>query len=445
MAKQEPAVEKADQTTGAKKNAFGIKRHVFFGLTVMTVLIGGAGGWAATAQLSGAIIAPGSLVVDRHVKKVQHREGGIVSKINVKNGDHVKAGQVLLELDKIQINAEIGIIRRQLIELTARSARLKAERDGYDKIAFAKAMYDMGGEARDVAAGEKRLFHANKINQDSQVAQLRSQVDQLKQEIIGIEAQRNSKHAQFKLIELELQGVRKLRASRLTPAARVYSMEREVMRLKGEYGGLIAQVARANGKISEVKLQILSIGQTATTQAQRELRTLEARIAELKQRRIAAMDRRERSLIKSPQSGIVHELAVHTIGGVITAAEPILLIVPNNERLIIEARFSPADIDQIVVGRKARLRFSAFDQKTTPEVNGQVLSVAADVTSDPKTGQSYYLGRIEISGKVREELKGLKLLPGMPVEAFISTGNRTALSYLVKPFTDQFERALREN
>ena len=137
--------------------------------------------------------------------------------------------------------------------------------------------------------------------------------------------------------------------------------------------------------------------------------------------------------------------SVHTIGGVVTTAEPILLIVPNNERLIIEARFSPVDIDQIVVGRKARLRFSAFDQKTTPEVEGQVLSVAADVTSDPKTGQNYYLGRIELNGTVRKELKDLKLLPGMPVEAFISTGNRTALSYLVKPLTDQFERALREN
>lgn len=445
MAKQDSTVEAEDQSKDTKVGAFGIKRHVFFGLTVMTILIGGAGGWAATAQLSSAIIAPGSLVVDRHVKKVQHREGGIVAKINIKNGDHVKAGEVLLELDKTQINAEMAIIRGQLIELTARSARLEAERDGSNKISFTKAMYDLGAEARDVAAGEKRLFYANKVNQDSQIAQLRSQVDQLKQEIIGIEAQRVSKHAQFKLIELELKEVRKLHARRLTPVTRVYSMEREVMRLKGEYGGLIAQVARATGKISEVKLQILSIGQTASTQAQRELRTIEARIAELKERRIAAADRLDRSLIKAPQSGLVHELAVHTIGGVVTTAEPILLIVPNNERLIIEARFAPADIDQIVVGRKARLRFSAFDQKTTPEVDGQVLSVAADVTNDPKTGQNYYLGRIEISEEVRADLKDLKLLPGMPVEAFISTGNRTALSYLVKPLTDQFERALREN
>ncbi|MFT5511303.1 MAG: HlyD family secretion protein [Hyphomicrobiaceae bacterium] len=445
MANREPTNEKTDQLTGEKKNAFGIQRHIFFGLTVMTILIGGAGGWAATAQLSSAIIAPGSLVVDRHVKKVQHREGGIVAKINVKNGDRVEAGEILLELDMTQINAEIGIIRGQLIELTARSARLEAERDGFDKISFAKAMYDMGAEARAVTVGEKRLFYANKVNQRSQVAQLKSQVDQLNQEILGIEAQRNSKRAQFKLIDLELQGVRKLYKQGLTPVARVYSMEREVMRLKGEYGGLIAQVARAKGKISEVNLQILSVGQTATTQAQRELRTLEARIVELKERRIAAIDKQDRSLIKAPQSGIVHELSVHTIGGVITTAEPILLIVPNNERLIIEARFLPADIDQIVVGRKARLRFSAFDQKTTPEVDGQVLSVAADVTSDPKTGQNYYLGRIEISEDVRAELKDLKLLPGMPVEAFISTGNRTALSYLVKPLTDQFERALREN
>ena len=339
----------------------------------------------------------------------------------------------------------MGIINGQIIELIARSARLTAERDGSGKIAFPTALFDMEGDAKRIAAGEVKLFDANMTNQESQKAQLKLQIEQLYQEIAGIKAQREGKRGQLDLIERELEQIKKLYRKKLTSVTRVYSMEREAKRLGGEHGGLIAQTARAKGKISEIELQILSIGQTARVQAQRELRTIEAKLAELKERKVAAVDRLKRCDLRAPQSGFVHELAVHTIGGVIVSAEPVLLIVPKDEKLAVEVRFAPVDIDQIIIGRKVKLRFSAFDQKTTPEIDGKVSSVSADIASDSATGQNFYRGRIEIDSEFKDQFNALKLLPGMPVEAFITTGDRTALSYLLKPVSDQFQRALREN
>ena len=221
-------------------------------------------------------------------------------------------------------------------------------------------------------------------------------------------------------------------------------MEREEKRLGGEYGSLIAQIARANGQIGEINLQILAVDQTARTDAQRELRTIEAKVAELAEREVAARDRLNRIDVRAPQSGIVHELAVHTVGGVVSPAEQLLLIVPEKDDLSIEAHFAPTDIDQVSVGGKAKLRLSAFNQRTTPELDGHVIDVSADVTADQKTGQHYYVGRIEMDDRSRRTVGELKLVPGMPVEVFISTGERTVLSYLLKPFTDQMNRAFRE-
>jgi len=270
-------------------------------------------------------------------------------------------------------------------------------------------------------------------------------IDQLQHEINGIESQRVAKHGQLVLIRKELEKITGLYEKKLTSVTRLYALEREEKRLTGEYAGLTAQIARTKGKISETRVQMLAAEQSAKLDAQRELRSTDAKLNELREREIAAADRLRRTVLYAPQSGVVHELAVHTIGGVITSAETVMTIVPADERLTIEARFAPVDIDQINIGRKARLRFSAFNQRTTPEVTGRIVHVSADVSSDPKSSQQYYVGRVKMDADAREALKDLELIPGMPVEVFVSTGSRTALSYLSKPVTDQFNRAFRED
>ncbi len=422
-----------------------IASRVIFGAAVIAALTIGIGAWATTAQLTGAVMAPGKVVVDRNVKKVQHRDGGIVATINIKNGDTVDAGDVLIELDDTQIRAELGVVRGQLLELTARKARLAAEVSDAGQMRLPEGFEQQSEQARLIARGERRLFQVGRDNLAGQIRQLELQVGQMEEEIAGIKAQKSAKEGQLSIIRMELEQLSKLFEKKLTSITRLYSLQREAKRLSGELGGLVAQIARTKGKISEVRVQILSIAQAAKLEAQRDLRNTEAKIAELVERELAAADKLKRTKLFAPQTGIVHELAVHTIGGVVTSAETVMVIVPDNERLIVEGRFAPVDIDQIIVGREARLRFSAFNQRTTPQVGGRVIQVSADVSTDPKTSQQFYLGRIELHADARTALKDLKLLPGMPVEIFVSTGTRTAFSYIAKPITDQFSRAFRED
>jgi HlyD family secretion protein len=423
---------------------FSIRKHVVFATLVVAILGFGVGGWAATASLSGAVIAPGTFVVERNVKKVQHSYGGIVSEISVKNGDRVKSGDTLLRLDATQIRAELGVIASQLTELTARGVRLGAERDNLSAIAAVVTPLDSKPEFQASLKGEIRLFDDNKRSRENQKQQLLLRIEQLKEEIVGLSAQRDAKAGELELIQRELEQISLLHKKGLTPVSRVYAMEREGKRLGGEHGGLVAQIARANGQISEIHVQILMIDENSRVQAQRELRSIEAKLSELAEREVAANDRLNRVEVKAPQAGIVHQLSAHTIGGVITAAEQIMLIVPEEDDLTIEAHISPTDVDQVLVGRQANLRLSAFNQQTTPELSGHVVHVSADVTVDPKNGYSYYVARLEMDEKSRRDVGSLKLVPGMPVEVFMSTGERTALSYLAKPLTDQIQRAFRE-
>jgi len=434
----------SNETGKAFPTAFSVRSHVVFATFVMAMLGFGVGGWAATANLSGAVIAPGTFVVERNVKKVQHSYGGIVSEIAVKNGDRVKSGDILLRLDATQIRAEMGVITSQQTELEARRIRLSAERDNLDVMPTVRTTMDDSPEFKISLAGETRLFEDSKRSRENQKQQLLLRIEQLKEEIVGLSAQRDAKAGELKLIRQELEQVALLHQKGLTPVTRVYAMEREEKRLSGEHGGLVAQIARANGQISEIHVQIIMIDENSRVQAQRELRAIEAKLSELVEREVAANDKLQRVEIRSPQSGLVHELSAHTIGGVITAAEQIMLIVPEEDDLTIQANISPTDVDQVLVGREANLRLSAFHQQTTPELTGHVVHVSADVTVDPKNGYSYYVARIAMDEKSRRSVGDLKLVPGMPVEVFMSTGDRTALSYLVKPFTDQIQRAFRE-
>ena len=422
---------------------FGILRRITVAVAVMAVLILGCGSWAATADLSGAIISQGSVVIGRYVKKIQHKEGGIIAAIKVKNGDTVTSGASLISLDDTQTRAELGVIQSQLIEFRSRHARFLAERNGADQIVFPLEL-KIQPSARPVMDGELQLFVENRKTRESQKQQLEQRVKQASEEVKGIHAQRDAKKMELVLISKELDKVRDLQERQLTPQTRVYQLEREQVRLAGEHGNFVAQGARVAGQISELNLQILNLDQTARTEAQRELRVTEGRISELIEREVAAVDRLMRMDVKAPTSGIVHQLGMHTIGGVVSPAEPILLIVPEGEALEIELKISPADIDQIAVGQEARLRFTAFNQRTTPEMQGIITFIAPDTTQDPKTRQDYFAVRVGLPAGTEWKIADRPITPGMPVEAFLTTGKRTAFSYLSKPITDQFSRTFRE-
>lgn len=424
-----------------------IRRHLLVGLVMVGVMAVGAGGWAVATPLASALIANGTLVVDSYVKKVQHPSGGIVSILRVKNGDHVEAGDILIRLDQTQTRANLAIVEKRLIELEARRVRLIAERDEAKDVPFDAAFGNQIEKplVAEAVAGEAKLFAARRASRDGQTAQLKERVEQLDQEVGGLEAQVLGKDQEIGLINKELTGVRQLLNKGLTQLTRVNSLEREAARLTGERGNLTASIAQTKGKITETNLQILQVDDDLQTEVEKELREIEGTIGEFEERRVTAEDQLKRVDIRAPQAGIVHELSVHTTDAVIAPGETVMLIVPAADRLEAEVKIAPQDIDQLGLGQEVQLHFSAFNQRTTPTLAGTVQRIGADLTRDPQSGQTYFLARVAVTSEEIAKLGSLKLLPGMPVEAFVQTGERTALSYLVKPLSDQIERAFKEN
>jgi len=422
-----------------------IRSHLLGGLAVVALLAGGVGGLAATTELSGAVIAPGRLVVDSNVKKVQHPTGGVVGELRARDGDKVKAGDIVVRLDETITQANLAIVVKSLNELQSRLARLEAERDNVDSVVFPAELLARAGDselARSMS-GERNLFEFRKSARAGQKAQLRERIAQLKEEIQGLTGQVAAKKRETELIGQELEGVRDLWRKNLVQIQRVTALERDAARLEGERGQLIASTAQAKGKISEIELQILQIDQDLRSEVAKDLREVQGKIAELVERKVAAEDQLKRIDIRAPQNGMVHQSTVHTVGGVITPGEAIMLIVPEADALTVEAKLAPQDIDQVRVGQTAALRFSAFSQRTTPELDGVVSRVSADLTTDQRTGAAYFVVRITLSDSEIARLGGLRLVPGMPVETFIRTGERTVLSYVMKPFTDQINRSFR--
>ena len=364
----------------------------------------------------------------------------------MRDGDRVKAGDVLVRLDETVTRANLAIVVKSLDELAARQARLEAERDSEDAIDFPALLTSRvaNPDVARIMTSEEKLFELRKVARRGQKAQLRERVGQLQEEIQGLTGQAAAKKNEIGLIGRELEGVRYLWQKNLIPISRLTALEREAVRLDGERGHLIAAIAQAKGKMTETELQIIQIDQELRSEVAKELREIQAKTAELVERKVAAEDQLMRVELRAPQDGIVHQLAVHTVGGVITASEPLMLIVPESDELIVEVRLPPQNIDQVTIGRPATLRFSAFNQATTPEINGVVTRVSADVIQDQKNNTAYYTVRIGISTAEAARLNGLKLIPGMPVDAFIQTGDRTVMSYLVKPLQDQVQKAFRE-
>jgi HlyD family secretion protein len=424
-----------------------IRRHILGSLVVIVLLVGGLGTWAATSEFAGAVIAQGQLVVDTNVKKVQHPTGGVVAELRVRDGDIVGAGDVVIRLDDTQTRANLAIVTKGLDELAARRAREEAELEGREKVDFPDELTARKDdpEVSHVLSGEAKLFEIRRKTREGLKAQLSERVLQSEEEITGLIAQVASKDKQVDWIKKELEGVRELWAKQLVQFSRVTALEREQARLEGERGQLVASIAQSKGKIAETKIQILQIDQDMRTEVGKDLADIRGKSAELIEKKVAAEDQLKRIDIRAPQNGMVHQLDVHTVGGVVSAGQQIMLIVPAADKLIVEAKVQPQDIDQVRVGQAAVMRFTNFNSRTTPEINGEVYVVSGDVTTDQRTGASYYTVRILVPPAELARLDAaIKLIPGMPVEVFIQTTNRTVVSYFVRPFQDQIAKAFRE-
>ncbi len=424
-----------------------IRRHLIVGVVASLAMVGGAGAWASVTDLAGAVVAPGHFVVDSYVKKVQHPTGGVVGEILVQEGDKVGAGDVLMRLDATQTRANLAIVTKRLNELAARLARLEAERDDLDDIAFPDWLLANNRDPEVAAAihSESRLFQSRRDAREGQKAQLNQRIAQFEHEIAGLKAQEVAYGEGIEVLNTEISALNRLREQGIVSDQRLNGLKTQAATFGGERGEKIAFQAQSAGRITETRLQILQIDQDLRTEVGRELREVQAQIGEYVERKVAAEDDLKRIDIVAPQSGIVHQLAVHTVGGVISPGDPIMLIVPEGDDLALEVQIAPKDVDQIQIGHTALLRMTAFNLRTTPELNGLVSRIAADLTTDERSGQSYYLVRVAIPQAEKEKLKSLTLVPGMPAEVMIKTGDRTALSYLVKPLSDQISRAFRED
>ena len=422
------------------------ERELRSGLRVLVFGLGVAGAWATLVPLSGAVVVTGSLVVQSSTKKVQHPTGGIVAQIPVRDGMHVNAGDLILRLDETQARAGLQVVSGQLDEAMVRIARLEAERDGLDEPRVPPALAGRSGDqALDARfASEKSLFKARAISRQNQKELLQSRVAQLEEQIDGLEAQVKSNASQRELIVGELDGVQGLFEKRLAPITRLNALQRESARLDGERGQLQSTIAETKSKIGEARLQMIRVDRDFRADVIKDLREQEGKAAELGERRVAAQDQVNRIDMRAPTAGIVHQLAVHTLGGVIKAGDVVMEIVPDADELLVEARLPPKDNDQVKVGQTTLVRFSAFDQRTTPQLSGVVSYVSADLSREERSDTSYYTVRVTLPEEEHRRLSGLRLVSGMPAEVFVQTGSRTMASFLLKPITDQLRRAFNE-
>ncbi len=417
------------------------------GSRVLAVALVAGGGWATFVPLSGAVVIPGTVVSETNVKKVQHPTGGIIAGISVTDGMHVREGDLLVRLDDTQVRSNFQVVSKQLEEIRARISRLTAERDGHEDEAAISKKAGPEGRRDDVEqplTSEASLFKARADSRRSQRQLLRSRIAQLNEEIAGLEAQIKSKEAQSGLIGQELEGVQALYEKRLTPLTRLTSLQREAARLEGERGQLVSTIAETRAKISESELQLVKLDQDFRADVMKDLREAQDKEAELAERVVAAKDQLTHIDLRAPAAGIVHQLSVHTIGGVVTPAEVMMVIVPESDELQIDARLPPNEIDQVHKDQNTMVRFSAFNQRTTPELSGIVSRVSADITHDQQTNANYYTVRISLPGRELARLGERQLISGMPAEVFIQTGSRTMMSYLFKPISDQLHRMFRE-
>lgn len=431
-----------------KRDPWSVRRPLIVGLLGLVLLIGGFGTWAVTTNISGAIIAGGRIEVDQNRQVVQHPDGGVVEAILVREGDEVAAGDVLLRLDATDLRSTLVVTENQLFEIMARRGRLEAERDDSQIITFDPLLVEAvqtNGDVATLIAGQQRLMEARAQSIAQEVDQLQKRRGQIENQIGGIEAQQNSLDRQLGLIRKELNNQQSLLDRGLAQSARVLSLQREEARLSGSMGELEAQKAQANGRITEIDIEILKLQSQRREEAITRLRDLQYRELELREERRALIERMSRLEVAAPVSGVVYGLQVFGPRSVLRPADPVLYIVPQDRPLIINAQVEPIHIDKIYVGQEVVLRFSALDQRRTPELTGKLTQISADAFQDEATRQSYYRAEIVLSEGEQDKLpEGTALIPGMPVEAFIRTDDHTPMTYLVKPLSDYFAKAFRE-
>jgi HlyD family secretion protein len=417
------------------------------GIAMIALFAGTIGLWAATSTLSGAVVAGGQFVVDSSVKKIQHATGGIVGELKVKDGDRVKAGDLLVRLDETVTRANLQVVAKQLDEYIGRQARLEAERDGASEIKlppeFANRLNDPA--VQKIVSSERTLFDARRATRDAQKDQLKKRIAQSQDEIRGLRAQQEAKAREAELIKDELVGVRDLYQKNLVQLPRLNALERDAASIEGQRGQLIAAVAQAESRIAETSFQIIQIDEQMRAEAMQELREMQSKIAEYTERRVAAEDQLKRIDIRAPSDGYVHQLNVHTIGGVISPAEPVMLIVPTNDKLELEAKILPNDIDQVKIGQKATVKVHASNARNMPDLHGTVSRISADVSRDQQSGMTFYTIRVELPQDEIKRLGNLNLIAGMQAEVFVEVNERTPLEYFFKPMKDQIARAFREH
>ncbi|WP_212523772.1 HlyD family type I secretion periplasmic adaptor subunit [Actibacterium sp. MT2.3-13A] len=418
------------------------------GMLALVMLLGGFGGWAVMTRIAGAIIAPGQVEVDQNRQVVQHPDGGVVERIAVDEGDFVQAGDLLIQLDAEQLRSELAIVEGHLFELIARRDRLQAERDDDAGVQFDPWLTELSGtrpEVADLMEGQARLFAARADSLAREAEQLAKRRGQIANQVEGIKAQQEALAGQLALIAEELDSQQQLLDKGLAQASRVLALQREETRLRGDLGKLTAAEAEAEGRITEIEIEILKLGTARREEAITQIRDLQSKELELAERRQALLAQLSRLEIRAPVSGVVYGLSVFAPRAVIRAADPVMFLVPQDRPLVIAVRIDPIHVDEVFVGQPVTLRFAAFDSRTTPEIFGQLVRVSPDAFFDDRSQQTFYRGEVVLNPGELEKLGDLKIIPGMPVETFLRTDERTPLAYLIKPLADYFNKAFRES
>lgn len=428
------------------KREWSARRPMAIGLLTLLVLVGGFGGWAATAQITGAVIVSGLIEVDQNRQVIQHPDGGVVTEVFVDEGETIKEGDVLIRLDAQDLQAERAIVEGQLFEIVARRARFEAERDGTDALVF-DPLLDEGlpETVQTLKDGQINLFTARLESAARRAEQLQNRKAQIASQIRGVEAQQAALGTQLALIEEELANQQSLLDRGLAQASTILNLQREQARLEGQSGELTATIAGAEERITEIEIELLGLETTRREEAITRLRDLQFNELELRERRTTIIRQLERLDIRAPVSGVVYGMQVFGARAVVRPADPLMFIVPQDRPLVIAAQVSPRDIDVLTIGQDVAVRFSALDQRTTPELYGTVALVSADAFTDSTTQASYYRAEITLNdGEMARLPEGATLIPGMPVEAFIRTADRTPLNYLTRPLMDYIARTFRD-
>lgn len=432
-----------------KVRGVGIKGFVFVGLLVAASFIGGSSYWATASKLDGAVVAPATFVVEGNRKTVEHLDGGIVRTIAVSNGDLVEAGQTLLELDSTDLGVDLDVIKNQLSDLMVRRARLLAQLQGAenftaDDVATSLSVSLDPADWNTVYVTQKLLFDAERRSRVAEKAVMEQRVAGLEDQIRGVQAQRESNRRQLDITSQELVDLQSLLDKGLVATARVNARRVEVERLNGVDASLATQETQARNQINELRLTATGTQRLRDETASNELALVEASLTSLAPQYLGASERLKRVAITAPVSGRVVEMTVFTAGGVVRPGMPILDIVPADQPLVIEARVNTGDIEKLFVGQSSRIRLSVFDQGEVPEATGQIINISADSLEDERTGQYYYVAQVKLDDEQTEQVAALDLVPGMPADLFVNTGERTALSYLAQPLSERLARTFIE-